>query len=141
MKRIGLIALLLLLPALASGQVQFPRGVWTCSLADLAAVLTECQAAATSPDYYVVTQLIVQTTTSTSGAYAVRTGTGTNCVTGTAGLFPSATSATFKAPITTNPTAVINFNPPLQAPVGAAICVFGTGTNLINIQLIGYTNR
>jgi hypothetical protein len=141
MKRIGLIVLLLLLPVLANGQAVFPRGMWTCSLADLAAVLTECQAAATSPDYYVITQLIVQTTTSTSGAYAVRTGTGVNCVTGTAGLFPSNASLTFKAPVVANPTAVINFNPPLAAPVGAAICVLGTGTNLINIQLIGYTNR
>lgn len=141
MKRIALIAALLLLPTFASGQAVFPRGMWTCSLAALAAALTECQAVSTSPDYYVVTQIIVQTTTATSGDYAVRTGTGTNCGSGTAGLFPSDVSKTFKAPIAANPTAVINFNPPLAAPVGAALCVIGTGTNTINIQLVGWTNK
>ena len=141
MKKLALIFLLLTLPTLASGQVVFPRGAWTCSLAALAAVLTECQATATSPNYYVVTQIIVQTTTATAGDYAVRTGSGTACADGTAGLFPSDVSKTFKAPIAANPTAVIVFPQPLKAPVGTAICVLGTGTNTINIQLVGYTNR
>ena len=141
MKKLALIFLLLTLPTLASGQVVFPRGAWSCSLAALVAALTECQATTKSPDYYVVTQIIVQTTTATAGDYAVRTGTGTNCADGTAGLFPSDVSKTFKAPIAANPTAVISFPQPLKAPVGTAICVLGTGTNTINIQLVGYTNR
>ena len=141
MKRILFATLLLLLPSLVSGQVVFPRGAWTCSLAALAAALTECQATTKSPDYYVVTQIIVQTTTATSGDYAVRTGTGTNCGSDTAGLFPSDVTKTFKAPIAANPTAVISFPQPLKAPAGTAICAFGTGTNTINIQLVGYTNR
>ena len=141
MKRIIFIALLLLVPTWASGQAVFPRGMWTCSLAALVASLTECQAISTSPNYYVVTQIVVQTTTATSGDYAVRTGTGTNCANGTAGLFPSDVTKTFKAPIAANPTAVISFNPPLAAPVATAICVIGTGTNTINVQLMGYTNR
>ena len=141
MKRILFIIALLALPALASGQVAFPRGAWSCSLGALAATLTECQAVATSPNYYVVTDIIVQTTTATAGDYAVRTGTGTNCASGTAGLFPSDVSKTFKAPIAANPTAVIQFRTPLRAPAGTAICVLGTGTNTINIQLIGYTNQ
>lgn len=141
MKKLALIFLLLTLPTLASGQVVFPRGAWSCSLAALVAALTECQAAPTSPDYYVVTELIVQTTTGTSGDYAIRVGTGTACAQGTAGLFPSDVSKTFKAPIAANPPAIISFNPPLIAPVGNAICAFGTGTNTVNIFLRGYTNR
>ena len=141
MKRIALIAALLLLPTFASGQAVFPRGLWHCSLAALGASLTECQAASTSPNYYVVTDIIVQTTTGTSGSYSVQTGTGTNCASGTAGLFPANVALTYKAPIAANPTAVITPKTPLVAPVGAAICVIGTGTNTINIELLGFTNR
>ena len=141
MKRYIFIALLLLVPTWASGQAVFPRGAWTCTLAALNAVLTECQAVSTSPDYYVLTELIVQTTTGTAGDYAIRTGTGTNCATDTAGLFPSDVTKTFKAPIAANPTAVITFTPPLVAPVGAAICAIGAGTNTVNFFLRGYTNR
>ena len=141
MKRYILIALLLLLPTWASGQVVFPRGAWTCSLAALVAALTECQATTKSPDYYVITQAVIQTTTATAGDYAIRAGGGTNCATDTVGLFPSDVSKTFKAPIAANPPAVISFPQPLKAPVGTAICVLGTGTNTINIQLVGYTNR
>jgi hypothetical protein len=143
MKRLLIILLVLALPMTASGQVVLGR-TWTCSLAGLVATLTECQAVPTdATDYYVITEMVIQSTTGTAGDYAIQTGTGVNCVTGTAALFPSvSTSARFKAPIAANPPAVIVFNrTPLAAPAGAAICVIGHGTNTINIQLNGFINH
>lgn len=111
---------------------------WTCSLAGLAASLTECQALAAARVYY-VTDIVVQTTTATAGSYAIQTGTGTNCGSTTAALFPvNSTAARFIAPISTQPTAVISLTTPLVSPAGAAICVIGTATNTINIQISGY---
>jgi hypothetical protein len=102
------------------------------------ATLTQCQAAATSPLRYYITSIAVQTTTATAGTFSIQTGTGSNCGTGTAFLFP-AISGSWTAPINANPTSSIFFNPPLRAPVGAALCVAGTTTNTINIQIMGYT--
>jgi len=142
MKRLLLILCLLSLPVTAGAQTQLPR-VWTCSLAGLAATLTECQAVpGTAGERYVITDIVVQTTTATAGSYSIQTGTGTNCGTGTAALFPvNSTSARFVAPIAANPTAMISLRTPLVAPADAAVCVIGTATNTINVQLVGFITR
>jgi hypothetical protein len=111
-----------------------------CGLAALAASLTECQALAASRVYY-ITDIVVGTTTATSGTYGVQVGTGTNCGTNTATIFPAppaTTASRYQAPIAANPVAVINFTTPLVTPAGYAICVIGVATNTINIQITGY---
>jgi hypothetical protein len=110
---------------------------FSCALNAIAATLTQCQGVPASGRYY-VTSIHVQTTTTTSGTYAVQTGTGTNCGTGTAALFPSSGTANrFNAPITTSAMASLWFPTPLVVPVGAAICVIGVATNTISIQITG----
>lgn len=112
---------------------------FTCSLSGVAAALTECQAAPAAGLRYYVTDIVVQTTTTTSGTYAVQTGTGTNCGTGTVALFPKAsTAARFNAPISTQATSSISFVTPLVAAADHALCVIGTLTNTISIQISGY---
>lgn len=113
---------------------------FACGLAGLAASLTECQALAAARVYY-ITDIVVGTTTATSGTYGVQVGTGTNCGTNTATLFPAppaTTASRYQAPIAANPVAVINFQTPLITPAGYAICVIGVATNTINIQITGY---
>lgn len=111
-----------------------------CGLNALAASLTQCQAAPAAGLKLYVTDIFVQTTTTTSGTYALQTGTGTNCATGTAALFPvSGTSNRFNAPITTSAMASLQFTTPLAAPAASALCVIGVATNTISIQIHGYT--
>ncbi len=113
---------------------------WTCGLNGLAASLTQCQAAPAAGLKLYVTDITVQTTTTTSGTYAVQTGTGSNCATGTAALFPvSGTANRWNAPITTQSASNFQFLTPLIAPAASAICVIGVATNTISIQLHGYT--
>lgn len=113
---------------------------FTCGLAGLGATLTECQALTAGRTYY-ITDIVVGTTTATSGTYGIQTGTGANCVTGTATLFPAppaTTASRYQAPIAANPVSVVSFTTPLAAPAGAAICVIGVAVNTINIQISGY---
>jgi len=142
MKKLLCVLLICLLPITAHGQTVLPR-TWKCSLSALVAALTECQAVPTNAaDRHILTDIIVQTTTATAGDYSIQTGTGTNCATGTAALFPSTgVNSRFKAPIAANPAAVISLRTFLAAPAGAAVCVIGTGTNTINIELIGIIAR
>jgi hypothetical protein len=111
---------------------------FSCSLSALANSLTQCQALSAGLRYF-VTDVVVGTTTATAGDYSIQTGTGTNCAAGTTALFPAAsTSARFKAPIAANPSTAANFTTPLVTAAGHAICVIGTATNTINIQITGY---
>ena len=113
---------------------------WTCGLNALAATLTQCQAAPGANLVLYITDIMVQTTTATSGTFAIQTGTGANCVTGTAALFPvSGTANRFNAPPTSAPMSVINFQTPLKVPANTAVCVIGVATNTISIQLAGFT--
>lgn len=113
---------------------------WTCGLVNLAATLTQCRAAPTSPQRLYLTGIYVQTTTGTPGTYAVQAGTGANCGTGTAAIFPvSGTADHFLAPINTGPMASMTIYPaPLTLPVANAICVIGVAVNTINVQLTGF---
>jgi len=142
-----LLALLLAIPflfvAAADAQTYTRAGQlsqsWTCSLSGLAASLTECQALSAGNRHY-ITDIVVQTTTGTTGTYSIQSGTGTNCATATAALFPaSGTSDRFNAPINSQPTASVNLTTPIVPTVGHAICVIGVATNTIDIQLFGFT--
>lgn len=145
MRRWILLLLLLLpwtLPDPADAQLYIRDGglaySWTCSLSALAASLTQCQAAVTGRTYY-LTDIVVGTTTTTAGDYGIQSGTGTNCASNTAAVWPAAsTSARFKAPISTSPSTLVSLTTPVKATVSHAICVIGTNTNTINIQISGF---
>jgi len=116
---------------------------WRCSLVGLGATLTQCQAVPLeSQNRHYITDIIVQTTTTTPGTYSIQTGTGTNCATGTAALFPSTgTSDRFDAPAIAQGLNSINFVTPLQPPAGAAICVIGEATDTTDIVIHGFLAR
>jgi len=111
---------------------------FTCTQHALVATLTQCQAAPAASFRNYVTDITVDTTTATAGTYAIQYGTGTNCVTGTTALYPSdATTSRWTAPVLGAPE-IISFRTPLVPATANAICVIGTATNTINIQLNGY---
>lgn len=117
-----------------------PGTDWVCGLAGLAASLTECKALAAGRTYY-ITDIVVGTTTTTSGDYSIQSGTGTNCAAATTAVFPAApgtTSSRFKAPISSSPPGTISLTTPIAVTAAHAICVIGTATNTININLSGY---
>jgi len=145
MKR--LMALLVAIPflfvAAVDAQIYIRSGqlsqTWTCSQSGLVATLTECQTLTAGNRHY-ITDIVVQTTTGTTGTYAIQSGTGTNCATATTALFPSSgTGDRFNAPINTQATAVISLTTPIVPTVGHAICVIGVAVNTIDIQLSGFT--
>jgi len=117
---------------------------WSCNQQGLAASLTQCQAAPASGYSLYLTSIIATTTTGTAGTFAVRYGTGSNCGTGTTGLWPqpggTTPSRTVTAPISTAAPMVINLGPVgIKVTAANAICVIGTATNTIDIVLSGYT--
>jgi hypothetical protein len=127
---------------LTAGLVPQTATRFSCGLAGLAASLTTCAAAVAGKSYY-ITDIVVGTTTATSGTYAIQTGTDANCATGTAVVFPAApgtTSSRFQAPIAANPSTVISFTTPIVVPASGYICVIGVATNTININIHGYYN-
>lgn len=139
---IGLLAALAVLSPPSSAQVYIRTGslgqTWTCSLAGLAATLTECKALTSGRTYY-ITDVVVGTTTTTAGSYAIQSGTGTNCGSNTTAVFPvNSTSARFLAPISTSPSLAIALTTPVPVTVSHAVCVIGTTTNTINIQITGF---
>lgn len=114
---------------------------WTCSLDNIAATLTQCKAApgAGLRDY--ITDIVIASTTATAGQFLVRTGTGSNCGTGTASLFPSsATVVRFPYPGNTSTvgSTTIHLITPLQPPAAAAICILCIATQTCTVQMQGY---
>lgn len=131
-----LAVLALAIPLFASAG---PLDRFTCSLTGVAASLTQCQAAPSAGQRLVITDVVVQTTTATSGQFALQSGTGTNCATGTAAVLPSAsTAARFNAPITSSGAIHMKFTTPLVLPAATALCVIGVATNTTVIQVVGY---
>jgi len=130
-------AVLALLPA-AAGAESWPR--WTCSLDAVDANLTRCARSQDfSPASFVITDIVAQSTTATAGQFLVRYGTGTNCGTGTASIFPAAASAVrIAAPANTSAPAIIRFETGLLVPSGQDLCVLGVGTNTVTITITGY---
>ena len=114
-----------------------PTKPWDCALSALVATLTQCQAAPASGRLY-ITDITVDTTTATAGTYLIEYGTGTNCASGTTKLYPSVNGpAGWTAPVLGAPQK-INFQTPLQPAALNAICVIGTATNTINVELEGF---
>jgi hypothetical protein len=118
-------------------------GRWTCNLQALAASLTQCQAAPAAGFSLIVTSIIATTTTATAGTFALRSGTGSNCATGTLGVWPqpggSTPSRVTTAPISTAPPMVIAPPDGIKLPAASALCVIGTATNTIDITISGET--
>lgn len=139
---IGLALACLVLAPVAAAQPPTPnRGTWTCALDNIGNTLTECEAAAPAGLRYYLTDVVAQSTTGTAGQFLIRTGTGTNCATGTASLFPDAATAVRLAhPANTVPPTVITLSVGIPAPVASAICVLGVATNTVTIILSGYIN-
>jgi len=117
---------------------------WHCALNGIAATLTQCQAVpADSKERNYITDISLQTTTATSGTYAIRTGTGTNCATGTAQLFPASGTGSdrFNAPVISQAMAHLHFITPLRPTAGHAICMIGVATDTISMQIHGFVRR
>ncbi len=141
---LALVAALLLSASGAEAQLYTRPGQlsqsWTCALTAIAATLTQCQAAPAVPYRLYITDIKVQSTTTTTGTYAIQSGTGTNCATGTTALFPaSGVNDRFSHPPTTTAMADIQFTTPIRPAAGHAICVIGVATNTTRIQLAGFT--
>lgn len=104
------------------------------------ASLTQVQAAPAAGLSLYITDIAIQTTTTTSGTYAFQSGTGSNCATGTAAVFPSSGTANrFNAVITSNGMGMLNFRTPLKLAAAAALCVIGVVTNTVSGQVNGFT--
>jgi hypothetical protein len=114
---------------------------FTCAADDIGATLTRltgCIAPEPGMRRY-VTDIVAQSTTTTSGQFILRFGTGTNCGTGTTSLLPSAaTAARIASPANTAAPTVISFRSPLVVPSGKDLCVLGVATNTTTIQVSGY---
>lgn len=115
---------------------------WKCSLDNIGATLTQCQAVAGAGLKYYLTDIVIASTTATAGQFLIRTGTGANCVTGTASLFPSAaTVVRFPYPGNTSTigSTTIHLITPIDAPAAAAICIICIATQTCTVQMSGYT--
>lgn len=109
---------------------QFPNQ-FVCNVTLSTNTTTQCQAAPTVigagglsvPVRYYVTDIQVQTTTAgTTSSIALKTGTGSNCATGTTNL-----SAIGYADTVAGISQAIGFRTPLIAPLQSAICATQTG--------------
>lgn len=136
----GITALWATLPAPtleAQGPGTGPR--WEGSLDDIGATLTRIVSAPTSGEARYITDIVAQSTTATTGLLLLRTGTGTNCGTSTASLFPSASTVP-RIGYTANTLAptVISFRTPLRVAPNLDLCVIGTAVNTLTVQVEGY---
>lgn len=117
-------------------------GRFNAAVADIGATLTEIVAAPTGGQSVYVTAIVLVSATATGGSFALRSGTGTNCGTGTTGLVPqpgvASPTLTFNYPANTATPLVINFSPPAKAPASAALCVIGVATNVARGQVLGF---
>ena len=114
---------------------------WTCGLQGVDTAMLQCQAAPGAGLRLHLTDITAQTGgPGTTGTFSVQAGQGTNCDAGTSSLYPVANTASrWAAPTTTVSPFVQDFVTPVTAPSNYAICVVGSATNTINIQLSGYT--
>lgn len=119
-----------------------PINPFTCSLDNIAATLTECQPAAAAGLSLYVTDIIAQSTTATAGQFLLRQGTGTNCGTGTASVFPSSASVIrFAAPGNTVAPLVVSLKSPIKLTAANALCLLGVATNTVTVSVGGWTAR
>lgn len=112
---------------------------WQCSLTGIAATLTECRAAPAAGLRLYVTDITAQSNTATAGTFAIQSGTGTNCGTGTTAVLPkSGTANRYGYPGNASAPAVWNLSVPLVPTAAHAICAIGTVTNTLNLEIGGY---
>ncbi len=123
-------------PAVA--QSRSPGESWECSVDDIGASLTLCEPAHDGYRLY-LTDVVMQSTTTTVGQALIRYGTGSACGTGTVSLLPSAAAVPRLAytPSTAAPT-VISLRTPVSAPRNTDICIICTATQTCTAQLTGF---
>jgi hypothetical protein len=148
-KKGAFVILLLLCVCILTAQVNFSSPLvntpvqgarFSAGFSSIAATLTQVQAAPVAGMSLYITDIDIQTTTTTSGTYSFQSGTGTNCATGTAAIFPvSGTGNKFNAPITSNAMAQFSFQTPIKLASATALCVIGVATNTVSGQVMGYT--
>jgi len=114
---------------------------FAANVGDIGATLTEI-VAATTGQYIYVTTIILSSSTSTAGTFALRAGQGANCATNPVGVFPqpgvSSPTLTYVYPANTAVPLVITLQPPVRAPSGYALCLVGVATNLARGQVHGF---
>jgi len=111
---------------------------WTCAVDALGATLTLCEPNKGPDMSLYITDIVASSTTTTPAQFLLRSGTGTNCATGTVSVFPES-STVVRIPYmgnTTHPTR-LNFQTPPIVPKGKDLCVICTGTNLCVMQIFG----
>lgn len=129
---------------LSTDGVQYTRPggpvLWHCSLTGVAASLTQCQAAPAAGLSLYITDVFYQTSTTTSGTFAIQAGLGTNCGTTTIPILPaSGTSNRFNAAISTAGVQKLNLVTPIKVASSNALCVIGIATNTIDVDMVGFT--
>jgi len=115
---------------------------WSCG-APFGTTLTSCQGAPGAGLKLYVQTIYAQSSTATASLWILETGTGTNCGTGTATVFPiGATAGTAVVPSLGNTAAptVIQLQPPIAVTANQAICVVGSSaTNTSLVTITGYS--
>lgn len=117
---------------------------FTCGADNIAATLTELSTACAATtvgasESLYITDIVAQSTTATAGQFILRSGTGTNCGTGTASVLPSAaTVVRLGAPANTAGPAVMSFATPIKVTADHGLCVLGIATNTTTIQVSGF---
>ncbi len=123
----------------AKAQPMIRGEAWNCSLDNVGATLTLCkQATEPGTGHRYITDVIAQSTTATAGLFLIRAGTGTNCGTGTVSVLPAA--ATVPRLVYAGNAllpVVVSLTTPIQVPRDKDLCVIGTATNTISIQIQG----
>jgi len=116
---------------------------WQCNLGGIGTTLTECRAAPGAGLRLYITDIVAISTTTTSGLFTLRFGTGTNCATAPGNVFFASAAATIpNAPnnaVGGPNTATMSFLTPIAITANNAVCVLGVATNTTNIQIGGYT--
>jgi hypothetical protein len=116
---------------------------FAANVGDIGATLTEIVAAPASGSAHYVTMIVLVSSTSTAGSFALRQGTGTNCGTSTLGVFPqpgvASPTLTNVYPGSASTPLQITFNLPIRLVSGNALCVIGAATNLARGAIIGFT--
>lgn len=113
---------------------------WQCNLGTIGTTLTQCQAAPGAGLRLYITDILAVSSTTTSGLFTLRFGTGSNCGTGTGNVFFNSASASIPNGAN-NATSVkpISFITPVAITANNAVCVLGVATNTTNIMISGYT--
>lgn len=113
---------------------------WQCNLGAIGTTLTQCQAAPGAGLRLYITDIFAVSTTTTSGLFTLRFGTGSNCGTGTGNVFFASAAASLPNGAN-NATSVKpwSFLTPIAITANNALCVLGVVTNTTNIMISGYT--